>query len=350
MKKPFFIIVTLGLVLAACGGKTAVSIPTASPTITTPELQHLRLSMGYIADIQFAPFYVAADKGYFADAGLDIEFDYGFETDGMALVGANELPFAIVSGEQVILARAQDVPVVYVMEWFQRYPIAIVSKAAANIRTPADFVGRSVGLPGFFGASYVGYVALLHANGLSETAVNASDVGYNQIEALLTGQSEAVVGYINNEPVQLTARGEAINVIDVADYVDLVANGIITNEETIASNPDLVQRFVRAVLRGLADTLADPVAAFEMSKKYVEGLEDGRITVLQASLPIWQADQPGVTDPASWVQTQEVLLQMGLLDAPVANLEAAYTNQFVLGGSQSVSQLTPSPYCHFALQ
>ncbi len=321
MKKNIFLFLLISLLLAACG-------PEAAPTANT-ELQTIRLPMGYIADPQYAPYYVAVDKGYYAAEGLSIEFDYSFETDGMALVGANELPFAIVSGEQVVLARAQEIPVVYVMEWFQRYPIAIVSKSSANIRTPADLVGRNVGLPGFFGASYVGFVGLLQASGLTESDVNANDIGFNQVESLLTDQSEAVVGYANNEPVQLAARGEDINVIYVADYVDMVANGIISNEETIANNPALVQGFVRATLRGLADTLANPEEAYAISKKFVDGLDDSRMNVLTASLDMWQADQLGVTDPASWTKTEEVLLQMGLLDAPVANLDKAYTNEFV---------------------
>ena len=186
--------------------------------------------MGYIPDPQYAPFYVAVEKGYFAEEGIEIEFDYSFETDGMALVGANELPFALVGGDQVILARAQGMPVVYVMEWFQRYPIAVVSKEAAGIETPADLAGRNVGLPGFFGASYVGYAGLLSANGMEMADVNANDIGFNQVESLLTDQSEAVVVFANNEPVQLAARGEAINVINVADYMDMVSNGLITNE------------------------------------------------------------------------------------------------------------------------
>ncbi|WP_420632132.1 ABC transporter substrate-binding protein [Candidatus Leptofilum sp.] len=317
------ILITI-LLLAACGA----SEPEEA------ELMNIRLPMGFVADPQYAPFYVAQERGYFAEAGFVVEFDYSFETDGVALVGANELPFAIVSGEQVLLARAQDVPVVYVMEWFQKFPIAVVSKAESDILSPEDLHGRSVGLPGFFGASYVGYLGLLAANDLQPKDVSANDIGFNQVESLLADQAEAVVGYANNEPVQLAGQGEAINVILVSDYIDMVANGIITNETVIAENPALVERFVGAILRGLADTLADPDAAFEISKNYVEGLEDGRKPVLEASLPMWQAETLGLTELISWENTQQVLLNAGLLDEPIGDLTAVFTNQFVLANEQ----------------
>lgn len=309
---------SLTIALAACGGDSA---PEALTTI--------RLPMGYVADPQYAPFYVAVERGYFAEEGLALEFDYSFETDGIALVGANELPLSVASGEQVVLARAQGLPVVYVMQWWQRYPIAIASKTEAGITTPADLAGRNVGVPGFFGASYVGLVGLLSANGLTLDDIDANDIGFNQVESLVTGQSEAVVVYINNEPVQLRDRGEAIDVIDAADYVDLVSNGFLTNEQTIAENPELIQGFINAFMRGLEDTLADPDAAYEISKKYVEGLDDSRRGVLEASLPLWRTEQLGRTDPASWQQTQDILIEMGLLDGPLADLDEAFTNEFV---------------------
>jgi NitT/TauT family transport system substrate-binding protein len=108
-----------------------------------------------------------------------------------------------------------------------------------------------------------------------------------------------------------------------------VANGIITNEKLLAENPALVEGFVRATLRGLADTLANPEEAYEISKKFVEGLDDSRLNVLEASLPMWQAAVLGQTDATSWQNTQDILLKMGFLDAPIADLDAAFTNDVI---------------------
>lgn len=318
---------------SAAGGSSDV-VSTTTEAVGSGNIK-IRLPMGFIADPQFAPFYMAIEKGYYADEGFEIEFDYSFETDGISLVGAGELPFAIVSGEQVVLARAQEVPVVYVFEWFQRFPIAVVSKASAGIENPDDLKGRDVGLPGFFGASYVGYAGLLNANGLTQEDVNGSEIGFSQVESLLTDQVDAVVGYANNEPLQLAAQGEDINVMLVADYIDMVANGIITSESLIAENPTMVEAFLRATLRGLTDTLADPAAAFEISRNYVEGLDESRMDVLDASVELWKADVLGLTEHESWQRTQDILLQIGFLDQPLDNLEAAYTNDFV-------EALTPS--------
>ncbi len=324
MRRILFTFIFVGLMaLVACGSG-------GEPEALTT----LRVPMGYVADPQYAPFYVAVERGYFADEGLALEFDYSFETDGIALVGANELPVSVASGEQVLLARAQGLPVVYFFHWWKRFPVAVASLAEAGIDAPADLAGRNVGLPGFFGASYVGLAGLLSANGMTMEDIDANEINFNQVESLVTGQSEAVVVYINNEPVQLRDQGLDINVIDVADYTDLVSNGFLTNEQTIAENPELLQGFVNAFMRGLRDTLADPDAAYEISKKYVEGLDDSRRGVLEASLPLWQSDQPGRNDPAAWQQTQDLLLEMGLLNEPLDDLAGAFTNQFVDNAEQ----------------
>lgn len=330
MKKIFLLTFVFLLALAGClppsGGAPQVE---ATPAALTTQI---RLPLGYIPNIQFAPIYVAMDKGYYRDAGLEIVPDYSFETDGVALVGAGELPFAVVSGEQVLLARAQELPVVYVMAWYRDYPVAVVSKKEQGITTPADLKGKKIGLPGLYGASYIGLRALLDSVGLVEKDVTLDSIGFNQVEALAADQEQAVVVYIANEPVQLAKAGYDINVIPVADNVQLASNGVITNEKTIAENPALVRAFVQATLRGISDTIANPDEAYEISKKYVEGLASADETlqkkILSASIALWQADPPGQSDPQAWENMQSVLMNMGSYSVPL-DLSQAFSNDFI---------------------
>jgi NitT/TauT family transport system substrate-binding protein len=327
-------ILVVSLLLAGCApGKTLDTRGQPTSTVAAQaSLEHIRLPMGYIPNVQFAPFYVALDKGYFRQAGLDIEFDYSYETDGIALVGANKLPFSLASGEQVLLARAQGLPVVNVMTWWQDYPVAVVSKTSSNIHNPADLKGKKIGLPGLFGASYVGLRALLRAGGLKDADVNLDSIGYNQVQSLVTDHDQAVVVYVNNEPIQLKAQGVDVNVMRVADYVQLASNGLVSNEATIAQNPDLVQRMIQATLHGIDDTINNPDEAFEISKKYVEGLDKVDVNVqkevLATSISFWKTKMPGVAKLQAWQNMQNVLLDMQLITKPL-DLSKAFTNQFV---------------------
>lgn len=317
------------------GIRTWVSIAGFSLWLTAcadASAQPIRLPMGYIPNVQYAPFYLAADRGFFADAGVEIEFDYALETDAVTRVGAGEAPFGLASGEQVLLARAQGIPVVYVLAWFQDFPVAVAAPSGSGIDAPQDLAGMRIGIPGLFGASYIGYRALLRAAGLPEDAAALEAIGFNQVEALLAGQIDGVVVYANNEPIQLEARGMPVDLIRVADYVELASNGLITNEETLRSDPDLVRRMVQAVVKGLDATLRDPEAAFDVAGRYVPGLaesgEDVQRRVLQASLAFWQAERMGFSSPESWANMEAVLRAMGLLPGPV-EVETAYTNEFV---------------------
>jgi len=321
-KRLIAIVVLSALALNACG----------TPTATPGPLVKIRLPMGYIPNIQFAPFYVAVDKGYFRDAGIQVDFDYSTETDGVALLGANQISFSIASGDQVLLARAQGLPVVYVMAWYQKYPVAVIAKKDSGIASPADLRGRKIGLPGLYGASYIGLRAMLRSAGLQESDVTLDSIGYNQREALVADQEQAVVGYTANEPIQLAADGYDVTTLPVSDYVELASNGILTNEKTIAENPALVRSFVQAALKGLHDTIADPDQAFEISKKYIPNFDQLNATVqkkvLTTSIGDWQAAVLGQSDPQAWQNMQSVLLDMGLYAKPL-DLNKAFTNDFV---------------------
>jgi len=325
-KSIWLLLAAAALLLTACGGEQSV------PTMGSEDLTQIRLPMGYIPTVQYAPLYVAKEKGYFAEAGFDVDFDYSSETDGVALVGQGEQPFSLASGEQVLLAREQGIPVVYVLGWYQDYPVAVVAKSESGISGPQDLIGRRVGLPGLYGANYIGLIAMLHSQGIAESDLVLDSIGYNQVEALATDQEEAVVGYSTNEPVVLAAEGYEINTFEVAEFVQLAANGLVTNETMIAEHPEAVQAFVSAMIHGIEDVIADPEAAYEVCFEYVEGLEEQeggvQMEVLLRSIDYWVADRVGYIQPQAWENMQQVLLEMGLLSQEI-DLEAAYTNQFV---------------------
>jgi NitT/TauT family transport system substrate-binding protein len=323
-RKIILVMLGMALALSACSGNR--------PANGSGELTKISLPMGYIPNIQFAPMYVAIEKGYFREAGLDVELDYKFETDGVALVGAGDLPFAVVSGEQVLLARAQGLPVTYVAAWYQEYPVSVVAKSELEVLIPQDLKGKKIGLPGLFGANYVGLRALLFEAKMSESDVTLDSIGFNQVELLATGEQDVVVGYTANEPIQLRARDIPVTEIRVSDYVQLASNGILASEKVILENPDLVRAFVSAFLKGLADTIANPEEAFELSKAHIPNFADldadVQKQVLATSIEQWEAERLGHSDPQAWENMQSVLLEMGLITQEL-DLGKAFTNEFI---------------------
>jgi NitT/TauT family transport system substrate-binding protein len=327
-----FILAIIGVILIALFAVTRVQAPVVEPTATDAPLRPVRLPVGYIPNVQFAPIYVAIENGYFREQGLDVTIDYSMENDNTVLTATGDLQFAVVSGEQVLLARAQQMPVVYVMAWYQQYPVGIVAKAAAGINTVADLRGRSIGLPGLYGASYIGAIALLDSAGLKESDVTLESIGFTQVESLAADRVEAAVVYVANEPVQLERMGEEITMLPVGGAVDLVANGIITNEQTLADEPELVRGMVTAMLKGMKYTTDHPENAYEISKKYVENLAEAdqevQMQVLLNSIALWQGERMGYSEPAAWANMQRILLKMGLLETEL-ELDQAYDNRFI---------------------
>ncbi|HYO87677.1 MAG TPA: ABC transporter substrate-binding protein, partial [Candidatus Limnocylindrales bacterium] len=334
----------------------------------------------------FSPVYVAQSKGYFADNWLSVTTEHGDEPVGVDLIATGERDFGLISGEQVLAARANGRPVVSVYEWYQKYPVGIVYPDGAGISSVTDLAGRNIGIPGRFGASYSGLTALLSANGMTEQDIDLEEIGFNAPEVFCVGGVEAAVVYINNEPLQIARRAEAgdcgsvasVSVFPVADAVDMVSNGLVTNEALIAGQPDLVTRMVRAFDAGLRDAIANPAEAYLISADFVEGLPlspelqtaleseaadqraflaasldvsretlterrdalTGRLRaqftpdelvqfeVLISSIALWDADRLGLSEAASWAQTQDVLLAIGYIPE-LADASGAFTNAFL---------------------
>jgi len=332
----FLSLLIFSLLLSACT-PVAPGIGPIASTASQVSQRAIELGVGFIPNVQFAPFYVGIEKGFFAEEGIDLSLDYGFENDYLKLVGTDALPFMIGSSDQLVLGQAQGLPVKYVMNWYTQYPVIIFAKTDAGIVEPADLAGKKIGVPGPFGATYIALRALLDIAGLTESDIQMESIGFTQAAAVSQGLVDAAADYAVNGPVVLAAEGIETTQIAVDNYLRIPANGLVTNEQTLANEPELVRAMIRASLRAIAYTLENPDEAFEIALKFVpEAGGENRTTnraVFDASLPYWRpqpGQTPGATDPADWQAVAELLARIGLVDRVVES-SALYSNDYLPG-------------------
>lgn len=325
------VLLLLTILLAACGDNTA------APPANSTSKQEVTLALGYIPNVQFAHIYVAQEKGYFAAEGLDVKIQYGTINDLMAVVGQGKIQFAQASGDEVLQARAQGIPITTIASVYQKYPVALASRKESNILKPADMKGKTIAIPGPYGSNYLGLKALLAAGNLTEEDVKLQSVGFTQREALEQGKVDGAMVFSMNEPVQLRQAGVAIDTIEVSSLSSLASIGLVTGDSLINSNPALVQKMVRAVTKSLKDTIANPGDAFERSVRVAPDSKgsnpDLQKQVLQATATFMTADnvkgQPiGYSDPAVWEASTKFLANQKLLATQI-DPASAYTNKFI---------------------
>ena len=346
-------LIAVSLGVAGCDNVPAPTpVPAGvAPSPTSPAssggLTPVTIALSYIADVQFAPFYLALNKGYYRDEGLDVTLQNGIVTDLITQLaqGTGGVNFATVSGDEIIPARLQGVPVKYVMTWYRQYPVAAASieGKGPTLKSPADLKGHKVGVPGPFGSTYVGLLALLKAGGLAEADIQMESIGFTQVESLLTDQVEVAMVYAANEPVKLASQGMTVSTLRVSDYAQLASNGLATNDKTLAENPELVAKVVRATLRGIQDSIANPAEAFkELLKQVPEagGTNEAlQMEILEELLKLMQSNPndptarmpipyPGWTEEGVWVSTQDLLFDAKLITKK-GDVTEMFTNQFV---------------------
>jgi len=316
--------------LTACAASTSVGGTSGSRTPVT-------IGLTYVPNIQFAPFYVADAKGYYKDAGLSVTFHHHAATEdefGALVSGKEDVIFA--GGDEMLQARSHNVPVVYVAQVYNQYPVALIVPAGSPIHSAADLRGHSVGIPGRYGATYIGLLALMQSAGLSASNVNIQSIGFTQVTALSTHKVDAVMGYLNNEPIAFQKAGFAIRTIPVSSVQPLVSNGLGALQGELSAHPDVVRAAVKATLQGLTYAIAHPQEALSISTHYVPGLDAAAqqadaLAVLQASIPLWQSTgKPGYNDPQTWQAMESFLQAQGQLAGPV-DAKAAYSNAYLPG-------------------
>lgn len=322
----------LTLLTAACTGSPSSS-PAQSATAAKAKLV---LGLTYTPDIQFSPFYVAQEKGYFAAEGLDVTLRHHGASEPLlgALQSGNE-DVVYAGGDEMMQARSQGVPAVSFATLYQKYPVALITKNDSPITKPADLAGKKIGVPGPYGESWFGLLALLRSAGLTQQQVEVKNIGYTQQAALTSGQVDAVMGYANNDAVRFESAGIGVRTLPISDFnAPLIGVGLGATETTLRQRPDDLVKIMRAVRQAVSDIAADPQLAVDLSVKQVPGLtaepqKKSALATMKATVPLFgDTKTVGAQDKAKWEAMATFMNDAGLLAKPVPAGEA-YTDQTV---------------------
>lgn len=232
----------------------------------------VKLALNWLVSGKNAPYFVALDKGFYKDAGLNVSISRGNGSgDTIKRIAAGESDFGLADTAAVIGSQANDkTPVKMVGLIFGKSSVAILY-VKGDIKTPQDLVGKKLGRSAA-GASVNMYPAFLSANKIDRagiTEVVASPSSF--LPLLLSKQVNAVLdqsSYLGRYRKGAAGTGIDIDAFRFADYgLDLYGDGIIVKDDLIKSNPDLIKRFMAATLKGSQYAFDHPDEAIAILRK-----------------------------------------------------------------------------------
>ena len=291
-----------------------------------PEPSALTVGLGFIPSVQFAPFYLADQAGYYEAAGLTVEFQNKIDPDLVTLVGQGSVDIGLADGTSVIPAVSQGIPIRYVATIYGQFPSIVFAKASSGIESAADLAGKRLGIPGRYGSSWIMLQALLGSAGLTPEDLDIVEYpDFGQGAAVTQGAVDAATGFANNEPVQLQLSGAEATVLRVDEITPLPGNGLIVGVSTLDEKRAAIGAFIAATLRAMEDIAADPEVGLDAAIKAVPDLaaaRDVQAAILEATIEVWrgpvQAERGlGAIEPADWTASIAFLESLGLVPNPV---------------------------------
>ena len=284
----------------------------------------------------FGPWMVAKQRGYYADEGLNVTFQAAKGgVDVAKQVGAGNAPVGGAIGDTPILVRSNGVPVRSVAVIGGRSLMQLVVNKDKGINSIKDLRGKVITTMAYQDTTYFALLGMLATQGMTKNDVNAQAVGpVNVWKLFAAGQADAMASvpdwtlFATNE-----AKTMNIEIIPSDDYFKSMSQAILASDDTIKNKPELVQKLVRATLKGMKAIMDDPAAAAADYAKIVPEYAGREATVTEIFKAFGKYVYPGQKilgemDEARLSALQDFYLKEGIIQtkSPVADL---YTNQFV---------------------
>ena len=279
-------------------------------------------------EAQFAGFYAADQKGFYAEENIAVtQNPGGLEYDEALMVASGQDDFGIVVAEEVLAARGKGIPLVTIAVIYRKNPSVFFTLKESGIKKPVDFIGKKVAVnPDDFQLP-----AMMARLGIDMAQFEAVPPDYS-MDAFFAGEVDVWEGYLTSQVLTAREKGYELNIIYPDDYgIHVYGDSIVTTERMIEENPDLVERFLRATLRGWYYAIENPAEAVDMTLQYDPLLDrNHQMRMMETQTPLIHTGEAeiGRMEDSVWQQMHQMLLDGGVLAQPI-NISEAYTTQFL---------------------
>ncbi|WP_411345067.1 ABC transporter substrate-binding protein [Paenibacillus sp. WLX1005] len=340
------VVLCMALILAGCGGSNESSSAAGSESAgSSSEPVTVKLQLKWVPQAQFAGYYVALDKGYYKDEGLNVEILPG---------GPDIVPEQQVAGgsadigvdwvASLLTSQEQEMPLVQIAQIFQKSGLVLISKKSANINSPADLKGKKVG--NWMGGNEFELLALFDKYKLDPNKdLSFTKQGFT-MDQFLNGELDAASAMTYNEyqvALESGVKADDMNVIDMnKEGVAMLEDNLFANSEWLQDNKETAAKFVRASLKGWQDAIKDPEGAVDIVMKQAESgstTKEHQLKMMEEVSKLivpegFDASKMGYTDDAMFKQTADIALQFGVIKK-AADTQTAYTNEIMDMATQS---------------
>ncbi len=283
------------------------------------------------ANLPFVGAYVAQEKGYFREQGLDVEIRHAQSGEHLQLLLAGEVQITTASGASVLKRNAQDLEIVSVALVGQKSEQGFAVLADSGIDSVADWSGKTFGYKGSVPAEFL---ALARANGLDPASVRQVRVGFDP-RILSEGQVDILAVFVSNEPDILAGLGFPTRLFDPSDFgVSSLGLAYVSSREFVAADPDAVERFLKAVLKGIAYAADYPAEAVDI----VLGFAPQENRAHQRAMLDTELDRAltgaalesgiGWQTAAQWQGAHDTLVEFESIEKPV-DVATVFTDEFL---------------------
>jgi NitT/TauT family transport system substrate-binding protein len=330
-KRRFANAVPATLALFGMTAFATLALPAAAQTLEPATIRLDWLASGY-----HAPFFLALERGYYRDQGIDLQIlDGKGSTTTVQVVASGAETFGAANITTMALGVARGMPLVAVAGLIQKSPDSIISLADAGIKRPQDIVDKRGGLVATSASDRL-FPAFAKATGIDLQRITRIQIESSaRYSVLLRGNADFVIGWSFTDAFKINKQRPIAPPLLFADHdVNVLSVGIIVNKDTLAKRESLVRRFLAATVKGMEDTINSPEAAVDAIVKLrpgadrdallagARGLRDFIHTENSTGMPL------GTMADKDWEASHRILVDYLGMSATIP-ASALYTNGYL---------------------